>query len=238
MFEYYENDRKMLLKYKDKGLAHQAYEQIRLKLRVMAMLASTLFFLDPRSVKENKCFVVTKIKQHYFPAVKKLSREIPDQGKPIGVVTTLAVVAIVQVVLKEEDGTLISAHYFPRKGRSPLVGTYHSNSKKSKEGAQTRRSLQQKKEEGKCLEPYIFNLVVRADERKKGLASMLLQKCEETAFEEWGRTSLYLHVDPKSTPEAYSWYQKSGYQKITSTRNKGHQSRGVYMVKRLSSTAQ
>lgn len=57
--------------------------------------------------------------------------------------------------------------------------------------------------------PYLSNLAVRAEYRKKGVAQHLLRTSEQCALD-WGFRDLYLHV-LEDNKQARRLYQKAGY---------------------------
>ncbi|HIK32969.1 MAG TPA: GNAT family N-acetyltransferase [Oscillatoriales cyanobacterium M59_W2019_021] len=60
-----------------------------------------------------------------------------------------------------------------------------------------------------CQYPYISNLAVRAQFRRQGIARQLLLTCERVA-QEWGYTTLYLHV-LEDNDRARQLYDRLGY---------------------------
>jgi GNAT superfamily N-acetyltransferase len=66
----------------------------------------------------------------------------------------------------------------------------------------------------KNLAPYLCNLLVSPDYRKKGLGLKLISACEDLA-KSWGHSAINLHVETKSTP-ALSLYIKSNFMPVKS----------------------
>lgn len=63
---------------------------------------------------------------------------------------------------------------------------------------------------GGSQHPYISNLAVAAEKRRRGVARQLLQACERKAWE-WGFPDIYLHV-LENNDRARRLYAKAGYQ--------------------------
>ncbi|MGC9503053.1 GNAT family N-acetyltransferase [Baaleninema sp.] len=84
--------------------------------------------------------------------------------------------------------------------------------------------------------PYISNLAVRAESRRRGIAKRLLETCERQALD-WGFPDIYLHV-LEDNERARSLYEKLGYRvrRVESTFGSMWfgQPRRLFLHKRLS----
>ena len=78
---------------------------------------------------------------------------------------------------------------------------------------------------GVSLEPYLCNLLVVPELRKKGLGRKLVAACEDRALS-WGCQTINLHVERDSIP-AFSLYLSSGFSPIQKQGNV------VFMKKKL-----
>ena len=61
------------------------------------------------------------------------------------------------------------------------------------------------------LGAYLSNLAVHPTQRRRGVATQLLDACEELVRTGWQRTALYLHVDEHNTAAAHL-YRSRGYE--------------------------
>lgn len=83
--------------------------------------------------------------------------------------------------------------------------------------------------------PYISNLAVRAQSRRQGIARQLLLTCERVA-QEWGYTTLYLHV-LEDNDRARPLYDRLGYRLYRTETSLFGQSKRLFLQKRaISST--
>lgn len=67
---------------------------------------------------------------------------------------------------------------------------------------------------GSRLIPYVSNVLVSPTCRRKGIGSALMSACEETA-RVWGYPKVCLHVEPDTSRDAISLYERRGYELIT-----------------------
>ena len=82
-----------------------------------------------------------------------------------------------------------------------------------------------KQKYGLSLEPYLCNLLVVPELRKKGLGRKLVAACEDRALS-WGCQTINLHVERESIP-AFSLYLSSGFSPVQKQGNV------VFMKKKL-----
>jgi len=67
------------------------------------------------------------------------------------------------------------------------------------------------------LQPYLSNLCVSKEYRKRQLGKVLVRCVEHIARETWGYSRLYLHVDLENIP-AINLYEKEGFQRVDGIR--------------------
>jgi len=63
-------------------------------------------------------------------------------------------------------------------------------------------------------EPYLCNLCVDESYRGQKLGNSLVQIVEQIAFNQWGKSKLYLHVDDVNNIPAFTLYKKRDFQKV------------------------
>mmetsp|Transcript_27790 Transcript_27790/g.42757 ORF Transcript_27790/g.42757 Transcript_27790/m.42757 type:complete len:192 (+) Transcript_27790:483-1058(+) len=63
------------------------------------------------------------------------------------------------------------------------------------------------------LQPYLSSLCVRKEYRGRGIGKMMVKCLENIAFDTWGYSKLYLHVD-YDNPGALRLYQKENFQPV------------------------
>jgi ribosomal protein S18 acetylase RimI-like enzyme len=96
-------------------------------------------------------------------------------------------------------------------GQSRVVGTIEVSLRGTNDSLRDSSASRYKSDRGQYV--YISNLAVSYDFRQRGIATELLQGCEDIA-RSWGHSDLYLHV-MSDNDRARSLYTKMGYQLLS-----------------------